>query len=344
MKSLTNVLVISALGLLPLSSYSQLGAKKYLRKNNKIESFKYGDTSIYARGICNVKSKLFLGNSNGSLYFVNTILEKSNVIFKQDGFTEMRDVEYVDNHIIGMQSGDKGQLVRIDLSGGMRVIKQKDWDSLFFDAMDFHGNRGFLMADPTEGRFNLFHTNDGGLTWERVKGDVAAHKGEAGFAASGTNVQVLNDSTYTFISGGEVSKFYKSTDNGSTWTEVVLPYYPGKSTGPYSLCFANDSIGVMVGGDYKDAAIRLNTAFYTFDGGESWFNSMDTPRGYRSCVFYKDGIFYACGRNGIDYSENNGKDWLPFADGTYFAMTSIGNKLIATEKYGRVKIFPLIEQ
>lgn len=343
MRSLTNVLVISILTLTSLSANSQIGAKKYLRKNKKVESYKYGDTAIYARGICAVKSKLFLGNSNGSLYFVNTILEKSNVIFMQDGFTEMRDVEYVDNHIIGMQSGEKGQLVRIDLSGGMKILKQKDWDSLFFDAMDFNGKRGFLMADPTEGRFNLFHTNDGGITWERCKGDVKAREGEAGFAASGTNVQVLNDSTYVFASGGMVSKFYKSTNNGQTWSEVVLPYYPGKSTGPYSLCFADDSIGVMVGGDYKDPSINLNTAFYTFDGGESWFNSMETPGGYRSCVYNVDGIFYACGRNGIDYSENNGKDWLPFADGSYFALTSIGNKLIATEKHGRVKIFPLVE-
>lgn len=343
MRSLTNVLVISILTLISLSANSQIGAKKYLRKNKKIESYKYGDTAIYARGICAVKSKLFLGNSNGSLYFVNTILEKSNVIFMQDGFTEMRDVEYVDNHIIGMQSGEKGQLVRIDLSGGMKILKQKDWDSLFFDAMDFNGKRGFLMADPTEGRFNLFHTNDGGITWERCKGDVKAREGEAGFAASGTNVQVLNDSTYVFASGGMVSKFYKSTNNGQTWSEVVLPYYPGKSTGPYSLCFADDSIGVMVGGDYKDPSINLNTAFYTFDGGESWFNSMETPGGYRSCVYNVDGIFYACGRNGIDYSENNGKDWLPFAEGSYFALTSIGNKLIATEKHGRVKIFPLVE-
>lgn len=344
MKILTNALVISIIALTTSTSYSQISKKKYLRRNNKVESYKYGDSLIYSRGICTIGTKLFVGNSNGSLYFINTISEKSNIIFKQDGFIEMRDVEYVDDHIVGMQSGDKGQLVRINLNGGIQVIKEKDWDSLFFDAMDFHGNRGFLMADPTEGRFNLFHTNDGGLTWERTKADVPAMKEEAGFAASGTNVQVLNDSTYVFISGGEISKFYKSTNNGDSWDEVVLPYYPGKSTGPYSICFANDSIGVMVGGDYRDPAIRLNTSFYTRDGGESWFNSIDTPRGYRSCVFFKNNIFYACGRNGIDYSENNGQDWIPFADGTFFALTSIENNLIATERDGRIKIFPLIEQ
>lgn len=344
MKSLINVLVISSLVLFTSSNgFGQLFEKKYLRKNKNAESYAYGDSAVYARGVCSVKSKVFLGNSDGSLYFINTILEKDQIIFKQNGFTEMRDVEYVDNHIIGMQSGDKGQLVRIDLNGGVRMIKKKEWDSLFMDAIDFNGNRGFLMADPTDGFFNLFHTNDGGVTWERCEGKVPSFEGEAGFAASGTNVQVLNDSTYVFVSGGLKSRFFKSTDNGKTWTDVVLPYYPGKSTGAYSLCFANDSVGVMVGGDYKDPTIRLNTTFYSTDGGESWMNAMETPRGYRSCVYYVNGIFYSCGSNGIDYSENNGKDWLPFADGTFFSITSIGNKLIATEKFGSVRIFDLVD-
>ena len=90
--------------------------------------------------------------------------------------------------------------------------------------------------------------------------------------------------------------------------------------------------------------IRLNTTFYTSDGGESWINSSVNPRGYRSCVYYSEGVYYACGRNGIDYSINNGKDWRPFADGTYFSMSSWDSKLIATTRYGKIVLFDLVEE
>jgi hypothetical protein len=268
---------------------------------------------------------------------------KSKLLFKLDGFTETRDIEKSGDHFIGISSGSTGKTVRINRGGGLKIIQHPDWDSLFIDGIDFLGERGFMMGDPIDSVFSLYHTSDGGANWERCPGEIKSFKGEAGFAASGTNVQILNDSTYVFVSGGMASRFFKSTDNGESWTIVELPYYPGESTGPYSMCFANDSIGVLVGGDYTDPDIHLNTTFYTYDGGESWFNSPHPTRGYRSCVFHVNDVFYSCGRNGIDFSLNNGIDWIPFANGTYFSLGSDGEKLYATTRYGAYKVFDLIE-
>lgn len=344
MISSKNVLIISVLLIFSNQINAQIGHKKYLRKNKNPESFTYGDSSMYARGICAVNSKVFIGNSNGDLYYINTILEKKSIVFTQKDFSEMRDVEFSDNHLMAIQSGETGKLVRISLDGSMKMVKNKEWDSLFIDAIDFKGNVGLMLADPTNGKFNLFHTKDGGKNWTRCENSPAAKKDEAAFAASGTNVQVLNDSTYVFVSGGMTSRFFKSTNSGKSWKEVIVPFYPGLTSGAYSMCFANDTSGVIVGGDYKDVGIRNNTAYYTTDGGETWMNSLETPNGYRSCAYYTQGIYYACGSNGIDYSLDGGINWFPFAEGAYFTMTSIGNRLIATTKFGTVHIFPLVEE
>lgn len=329
--------------LIALSASSQFKTKKFIKRNKKAPTFQYDNSDIYARALYYEDGRLFIGNSDGSLYFYKVSTGKSQLIFNLPDFHEMRDIAVVNDKILGMQSASNGKMLMLDLKGSLKVLKPTFWDSVFLDGMDFLGNRGFLMGDPRNTTFSLFHTNDGGKNWSECVGKVTANKGEAGFAASGTNVQIINDSTYVFISGGLNSRFFKSTNNGNTWTNVELPYYPGESNGAYSMCFMNDSIGAIVGGDYKDPDIRLNVSFYTTDGGETWFNSEHPVRGYRSCVVEKAGIYYTCGRNGIDFSLNGGIDWIPFANGAFFSMTTSENKLIATMKNGTLKFFELID-
>lgn len=314
-----------------------------MKKNNKVETVNYGDSSIYARGLLFHENRLFVGNSDGSIYFLNQEKNESQIIFHQAKINEIRDIEYSGSKYIAMHSGDNGKLILLDLNGNTKVIKSEFWKGVFLDGMDFIGSRGFMMGDPVDGIFSLFHTNDSGTTWSKCKGEINAKKGEAGFAASGTNVQMLNDSTYTFVSGGMKSRFFKSTDNGNSWDIVDLPYFPGESTGAYSMHFMNDSIGVIVGGDYLSPELKNNVSFYTEDGGESWFNMINPVRGYRSCVYSKNGVFYASGRNGIDFSIDGGKNWSPFADGPFFSLTASDTHLIATTKYGSIKSFDLIK-
>lgn len=265
------------------------------------------------------------------------------MLFHLDDFVEMRDIARSGDYILGIQSGDNGKIVRISNGGETKIIQPEMWKGVFLDGMDFIGKRGFLMGDPVDGKFSLYHTNDGGLNWSPCEGNIAAKEGEAGFAASGTNVQILNDSTYIFISGGSQSRYFKSTNNGKTWSDVVLPYYPGEGSGAFSIHFSNDSIGMIVGGDYTNADLFLNASFYTDDGGESWFNPSNPPRGYRSCVYEAKGVYYTCGQNGIDFSTDGGKNWTPFADGNYFSLGSTETQLIATTTEGRIQLFDLFE-
>ena len=254
---------------------------------------------------------------------------------------ETRDLEYANGILYAMHSGDDGILTKITEKGATGFVSPPEWKGVFFDALDFRGNVGFLMGDPVDGTFSLFHTKDGGRTWLPCKGSVTAAFGEAGFAASGSNVHIADDSTYMFISGGMSSNFYKSNNSGNTWTKVELPYYPSETIGPYSMCFSDDKNGVIVGGNYKQPSLKMNTAYYTRDGGETWYNSMTPPGGYRSCAFFASGVYYCCGQNGIDYSYD-GKDWFPFAEGSYYALTVVNNRLIATMRHGRFQSFDLI--
>lgn len=335
-----NILLSSLCLLLAFLSYGQ---KKYTKKNRKVPVTTYGDSLIYARGLYNDSTRIFTGNSDGSVYYYNLSKEKSQLIFKMPDIDEIRDLEKSGSALIAMHSGDNGKLAIIQLDGGVKMLALPEWKGVFLDGLDILGKRAFLMGDPVNGKFSLFHSADGGYNWERCEGEISAIEGEAGFAASGTNVQILNDSTYVFVSGGLKSRFFKSTDNGQTWSIVDLPYYPGESIGGYSLCFANDSTGLIVGGDYKDAELGKNSCFYTSDGGASWYNSQKTVRGYRSCVYYTNQVFYACGTNGVDFSVDNGKTWIPFADGSYFALGSTNDTLIATTKNGGFQLFDLIE-
>jgi len=326
-----------------MSTFGQFKTKKHIRRNKKAPTMFCGDKKVYSRGLLVEDHRIFAGSSDGTLYFFNTEKENVQMLFHLDNFVEMRDVERSGDYILGIQSGETGKLVRIGNNGEKKIIQPKMWEGVFLDGMDFEGKRGFIMGDPIDGKFSLFHTNDYGSTWNKCEGEVEAMKDEAGFAASGTNVQILNDSTYIFVTGGSQSRYIKSTDNGKTWTSMVLPYYPGDGSGAFSIHFANDSVGIIVGGDYLHPDLKLNTCFYTQDGGNSWLNPKNSPRGYRSCVFEKNGVFYCCGRTGIDFSTDGGVNWTAFADGTFYSLGANNKFLIATTTEGRIQLFELIE-
>jgi hypothetical protein len=87
------------------------------------------------------------------------------------------------------------------------------------------------MGDPVESVFSLYFSMDRGLNWTVSRTAVKSYEGEAGFAASGTNVQLLGDSLIYFVSGGHYSRFFKSNDLGQTWEISELPYSSNNTSG-----------------------------------------------------------------------------------------------------------------
>ena len=106
----------------------------------------------------------------------------------------------------------------------------------------------------------IFRTKDGGKTWERVlyKSDKA---GAIGLSMDSANPNILIASLNEYarlpwdeVSGGPDSGIYKSTDGGTTWTEIthnpglptgiigksVLAISPARPTRYYAMVEAND--------------------------------------------------------------------------------------------------------
>lgn len=345
MQNLIAVLrIYSLLFLCVTTVYAQ--ENRHTRKNKSAKVIQYATGKLYSRSILVKDSIVYTANSNGTLFATDLRTEKSINLLENKKFEEMRDLDFTGEYLLGMQSGTYGLLAKTDGKMFIDYITSSNssWIGTFLDGMDFYGKTGFMMGDPKDGFFSLFYSTDGGMNWMECPEKLKANEGEAGFAASGTNVQVLNDSTFIFVSGGKKSRFFKSTDRGNTWKITSLPYLTSESSGAFSIKMISEDIGVIVGGDYANPDLDMNTCFYTDDGGQFWLNAEDQTRGYRSCVIYAQNVFYACGTNGIDYSTDNGISWKAFAHGNFFSMCADENVLYATIPSGSFQIFELINK
>ncbi len=304
---------------------------------------KYTQESCYSRSIKVFKNHIITGNSNGKIYAISLKTNKVKCLTQERTFGEIRDIEISGHQLLGLQSADSGAIVKVHLKKEPIVFEGDSlgWKHRFLDGMAIQKNIGFIMGDPVESVFSLYFSMDGGLNWTASGTALKSYEGEAGFAASGTNVQILGDSLIYFVSGGRYSRFFKTNDLGRTWKISELPYFSDNASGAYSLCMYNDLIGAVVGGDYTKPNDIILNGFYTIDGGETWQKSEVQPFGYRSCIIQSNQILFCCGTNGIDYSIDFGKNWRPFASGNYFAMTTHNDKLYATTTNGTFHIFEI---
>ena len=98
---------------------------------------------------------------------------------------------------------------------------------------------GIVLSDPLEGKFVLFTTDDGGLTWKQVPPAAlpAALPNEGAFAASNSCLVVQGKSNVWFATGGtKVARVFTSNDRGKTWRVTETPMHPANaSSGIFSL-------------------------------------------------------------------------------------------------------------
>ncbi|MBI1837911.1 MAG: hypothetical protein HYR91_11670 [Flavobacteriia bacterium] len=269
-------------------------------------------------------------------------METEEISFPNEKIQELRDIHFFRNEILAMQSGSTGLIIHSSKNINF-IEKTSKWENVFLDGFDVKDSIAFMMGDPINGFFSLYKNVSN--KWELCEGKIAAIEGEAGFAASGTNVQIVNDSTFIFVSGGAQSRFFKTMNQGKTWTSISLPFDKGDGIGAFSVHFKDNLNGVIVGGNYLKPTETIHTSFYTKDGGLTWNLSKTNVNGYRSAVCYFNKRYYACGTNGIDFSKDNGKTWEKLSDGNYFAIYPIqqngSSRLFATTTNGTVKVFKI---
>jgi photosystem II stability/assembly factor-like uncharacterized protein len=140
--------------------------------------------------------------------------------------------------------------------------------------------------------------------------------------------------------GGKVSRLLVSHDKGISWNALATPIIQGGiGTGITSFTFRNDSIGVIVGGDFQKDTLKENHVFYTQDGGKTWLTPEAATNGWRECVeSIGEGQLIAVGQGGTDISADEGINWKAVKDqqGFHVIRKARKGKLILAAGKGKI--------
>ena len=195
----------------------------------------------------------------------------------------------------------------------------------FFDCLAFAlPNRGYLVGDPVDGRFEFYVTGDAGHHWTKAdtSGVPPAVDGEFGFAAGGTCMSAVG-STVSFGTGGTVSRVFRSVDAGRTWVAQPTPVVPGPSAGVFAAQFRDERNGIAVGGDIDALGSPAHTAAYTDNGGQTWQESRSMPGGLRTAAAWVSvlRVAIAVGPTGSDISLDAGRSWRQIDTGGWTTLS-----------------------
>lgn len=245
---------------------------------------------------------------------------------------QFRDIEALDDQrAVLMTAGQPARIYRTEDGGATFILAHESpHPSAFFDSMAFWDARhGVVMSDPVNGHLLLLTTDDGGASWQEVAADrlQPTRDGEAGFAASGTNVAVADKDLLWVATGGAAARVHFSTDRGDTWRVAETPLRSGTpSSGIFSIAFRDPLHGVAVGGDYEDPQSSRQNVARSQDGGQTWQAIGGTPpAGHRACVVHLPSwgpnVWLAIGRAGADLSTDDGESWQAFGDQGFYTLS-----------------------
>jgi photosystem II stability/assembly factor-like uncharacterized protein len=246
---------------------------------------------------------------------------------------DFRDIQAFDANTALALSIGPGESSRVyrTIDGGAtwtQVLRNRD-ERGFFDCMAFEGQRGWLLGDPVDGRFQLFATSDGGRSWI-MRGDAPqALPDEAAYAASGTCIARLHGALA--IATGNTARVLVRKDGGA-WQAFDPRMSRGKpEAGAFSVT-ASGAGWFAVGGDYKAETAPGNAA--AFDGGK--LRIAPVPRGFRSGVACVDAVLpcIAAGPAGVERWD--GEAWTPLSDVGFDAVEIAGGVAWFSGDAGRI--------
>lgn len=230
-------------------------------------------------------------------------------------------------------------------NGEKKLVYEDTHPDVFYDAMNFFDEKnGIALGDPLNGCFSILLTSDGGNTWEKLacEGLPKMIEGEAAYAASNTNISVVDGQAW-FVTGGAASRVWHSKDKGRSWEVFDTPIVQGgKMTGIYSVDFRDQNNGIIIGGDWDDKANNVANKAITNDGGKTWKLIADGAEpGYKSCVRYvpnSEGLkLIAVGSTGISYSKDGGATWSQINENGFYTFRFVNETTIVLagdEKFG----------
>ncbi|MFT7899093.1 oxidoreductase [Tenacibaculum ascidiaceicola] len=228
------------------------------------------------------------------------------------------------------------------------LVYTEEHEKVFYDCMQFFadGKHGIAVGDPTEDCPSIILTSDGGNTWTKLPCSQLPtfEEGEAFFAASNTNIAIVNNTVW-IGSGGTKARILKSTDFGNTWEIFDTPIVQGDGPqGIYSIDFYDENHGIAIGGNYSKPEDNCANKAVTTDGGKTWtLVANNTNPNYKSCVQYVPNTngneVFAVGKTGISFSNDGGHTWKQISKESYYAIQFIDSNtawLSGHEKIGKL--------
>jgi photosystem II stability/assembly factor-like uncharacterized protein len=311
--------------------------------------------SLSIRAIYPTINGVWFGGTNskaGFISFENEAETKIVKLLKEN--TEFRSIAYSNSGIYVLNAGTPAKMYELNTFGNnctSKLIYTEMGEKVFYDSMFIDTKTGFGVAigDPTEDCLSVLITENFGNNWKKISCNILPKttEGEAAFAASDTNVKIVDGVIY-IISGGKKSRLFMSEDKGITWQVFDTPIIQGEAmTGAFSMDFYNKRKGIIVGGNYENQKDNSSNKARTRNGGKTWkIVSKDQAFGYASCVQFmaksRGKVLFTCGTSGVYYSTNFGQKWTKLVDDTDFYTLRFSGKnniyLAGKNKVTKIKI------
>jgi photosystem II stability/assembly factor-like uncharacterized protein len=316
-----------------------------------ITAFKMDSTRIRAIRVVD-SACVFYAGSNGTIgYTLNNgaLWNAVNIQYQDTIVPNFRSLAFNGSDYFALSIGNPALLYKVS-KGKVTLQYLEENEKVFYDALTFFDDNlhGIAVGDPTENCASVLLTEDGGETWNKTpcKSLPEIIEGEAFFAASNTNIKTIG-STVWIASGGTKARVLKSRDYGKTWQVFETPITQGIGPqGIYSIDFADENNGILIGGDYsKPLANKANKAITT-NGGKTWILVAENKNpNYKSCVQYVPNTagkeIFAVGKTGISFSNDGGITWKEVSKEPYYAIQFVDINtawLSGNQKIGKLEL------
>lgn len=338
------------------------GLFPFVPQSQEIEHLELLDSSQKAsfRGLALVSDNIIWVSGSKGTVGKSLDAGRSWQWFNVKGFEsrDFRDIAaFSASEAVIMAVAEPAQILRTE-DGGMHwsIVFSDSTKGMFLDAMNFRNSKeGIVIGDPIEGKAFIAVTRDAGKNWKQVltgNDAVLLAKGEAFFAASGSNVHLYDSNRAFFVTGGTTSRFWdlefsdtKKRTRPSTVRTTLLPLIQGKeTTGANGMLAANGTL-FACGGDFNNDKDSTGSFTFSNDKGKTWLKANRAPYGYKSSLCSTKSRFelVACGTSGVDGYDKTSLTWIPISKLSFHVCaTAADNKTVyfagSSGKIGKLKL------